>query len=425
MSRVFDELQQRGFLYQCTGEAELKTALQSGPVTFYVGFDPTADSLHVGSLIPILAMVHLQRAGHRAIALTGGGTAMVGDPSGKTEMRQMLTEERIRSNAVGISAQLARFLVLDGDKGLALDNIAWLRDLRYIDFLRDIGRHFSVNRMLSAESYKMRLETGLSFLEFNYMLLQAYDFLVLLKDHGCTLQLGGQDQWGNIVAGIDLVRRETGRESHGLTFPLLTDASGNKLGKTVAGAVWLSSDRTSPFDFYQFWRNTDDRDVERFLKLFTFLPVDECGRLGKLAPPLLNRAKEILAFEITRIVHGDEAARQTYLAIASQFGTADPEGKVATTSAIAGLSASAAEALPELVVPAADLAHGIMVAELLVRAGFCTSKGEARRMIRQGGTKLGETAVTDETLKVSAMDLASSPILKAGKKRMVRIVTGS
>ncbi|MBM4355843.1 MAG: tyrosine--tRNA ligase, partial [Deltaproteobacteria bacterium] len=231
MNGVFGELQKRGFLYQCTGEAELRLALESGPVTFYVGFDPTADSLHVGSLIPILAMVHMQRAGHRAIALTGGGTAMVGDPSGKTEMRQMLTEDRIRSNAVGISAQLARFLVLDGTTGLALDNMTWLRNLRYIDFLRDIGRHFSVNRMLSAESYKVRLETGLSFLEFNYMLLQAYDFLVLLEKQGCTVQLGGQDQWGNIVAGVDLVRRVTGREAHGLTFPLLTDASGNKLGK--------------------------------------------------------------------------------------------------------------------------------------------------------------------------------------------------
>jgi len=424
MSGVFDELQKRGFLYQCTGEAELRQALGAGTVTFYVGFDPTADSLHVGSLIPILAMVHMQRAGHRAIALTGGGTAMVGDPSGKTEMRQMLTEEKIRANAAGISSQLARFLVLDGQRGLALDNITWLRDLKYIDFLREIGRHFSVNRMLSAESYRMRLETGLSFLEFNYMLLQAYDFLVLFREQGCTVQLGGQDQWGNIVAGIDLVRRETGGESHGLTFPLLTDASGNKLGKTVAGAIWLSSDRTSPFDFYQFWRNTDDRDVERFLKLFTFLPVDECERLGKLQPPLLNRAKEILAFEITRIVHGDDVARQTYLAIASQFGTADPDGKIQTSSPVAGLSASAPDALPELAIPAADLADGIMVADLLVRAGFCASRGEARRMIRQGGTKLGENGVADETLKVTSTDLASSPILKAGKKRMVKIVVG-
>jgi len=427
MTGLYDDLLLRGFVYQCTDEKAVRNLLDSGHAVFYVGFDPTADSLHAGSLIPILAMMHLQKAGHKPIAVLGSGTAMVGDPSGKTEMRKMLIEDIIRANAVHLRSQLSRFLVLDGNAGIWVDNATWLRDLNYIDFLRDVGRHFSVNKMLAAESYKIRLESGLSFLEFNYMLLQSYDFYVLARDHGCLLQMGGQDQWGNIVAGADLVRRMTGADAHGLTFPLLTDASGNKLGKTVAGAVWLSAEKTAPFDFYQYWRNTEDRDVERFLKLFTFLPVDECVRLGRLEPPALNRAKEILGFEITRIVHGDAAAAQAYLAAAAHYPSADPDGKIETSSTIrspaAGRTDSATSAdLPEAIVPRDKAAAGIRVAELIVLAGFAPSNGEAKRLIQQGGIRLGETPITDVGASASADTLAASPILRAGKKRMVRLV---
>jgi tyrosyl-tRNA synthetase len=421
MNNIYEELRQRGFLYQCTGEEALEKLLASQQITFYIGFDPTADSLHVGSLIPIVAMMHLQRAGHRPIAVTGGGTALVGDPSGKTEMRKLLTEEQIRQNATHIADQLAHFLVLDGKKGLAVDNIDWLTDLRYIDFLRDIGRHFSVNKMLATESYKQRLETGLSFLEFNYMLLQAYDFLVLYREYDTVLQMGGQDQWGNIVAGLDLIRRETSGQAYGLTFPLLTDASGQKLGKTVAGAVWLSPDKTSHFDFYQYWRNVDDADVERFLKLFTFLPVEECQRLGALQPPIINRAKEILAFELLSLVRSEDVARQTYLAVVEQFGSADPDGKVATTSAITTVKTAHVDATPTVEIAASVADHGVTIIDLLVRAGFAHSKGEARRLVRQGGARLDGHQITDETRLFTTAELALSPILKAGKKRLAKV----
>ncbi len=421
MPGIYEEFRQRGFLYQCTDEEQLQKLLDEKQVTFYIGFDPTADSLHVGSLIPILAMVHMQRAGHRPIAVTGGGTAMVGDPSGKTEMRKMLTRDQIQENARHIAAQLAYFLELDGEKGLAVDNVVWLEELKYIDFLREIGRHFSVNRMLAMESYKQRLETGLSFLEFNYMCLQAYDFLVLFKEHDCLLQMGGQDQWGNIVAGLDLVRRETGGQAYGLTFPLLTDASGNKLGKTVAGAIWLSEKRTSNFDFYQYWRNVDDSDVGRFLKLFTFLPVDECQRLGKLQPPAINRAKEILAFELLRIVRGEKAAADTYASVVQQFGSADPDMTIETSSNITRVAA-AADNTPTVDIPAAQAAAGIAILDLLVLSGLCPSRGEAKRLVKQGGARLNDDAVTDMNATIALDTLATEPILKAGKKRLVRVI---
>ena len=424
MAGIYEEFQERGFIYQCTDEEAVKTLLEESPMTFYIGFDPTADSLHVGSLIPIMAMAHMQRAGHRPIAVTGGGTAMVGDPSGKTELRKMLTRDQIQANAVHIAAQLAQFLELDGTKGIAVDNAVWLEDLKYIDFLRHIGRHFSVNKMLAAESYKARLETGLSFLEFNYMLLQSYDFLVLFREYGCTLQMGGQDQWGNIVAGLDLVRREEGKSTYGLTFPLLMDASGQKLGKTVAGAIWLSPEKTPNFDFYQYWRNVDDADVGRFLKLFTFLPVDECQRLGELQPPLLNRAKEILAFEATRIVRGEKAAEQSYLAAIKHFPSADPGGKVATSSTILKLGGGVAQELPTVVIAAAAAAGGMGILDLMVASGLCTSKGEARRLVRQGGARVNDEVVRDEAALISAETLAAAPIVKAGKKRLVKVVVG-
>jgi tyrosyl-tRNA synthetase len=421
MTGIYDEFRRRGFLYQCTDEEELPKLLDRQSVTFYIGFDPTADSLHVGSLVPIMAMVHMQRAGHRPIAVTGGGTALVGDPSGKTEMRQMLTREEIRENAASISKQLAWFLDLDGEKGLAVDNVEWLDGLGYIDFLRDIGRHFSVNRMLAMESYKQRLETGLSFLEFNYMCLQAYDFVVLCKEHDCILQMGGQDQWGNIVAGLDLVRRKTGRQAYGLTFPLLTDSSGAKLGKTVAGAIWLAEEGTSHFDFYQYWRNVDDADVGRFLKLFTFLPVEECERLGELEAPAINRAKEILAYELLRIVRGDKPATDTYLAVAQQFGSADPDSRIETTSTISALAIAEVDNTPTLELSAAEAEGGLRLMELLVRGGLCPSNGEARRLIKQGGARVNDEQITDIGAIIAGELLVQKPIVKAGKKRLVRV----
>lgn len=424
MTGIYEELKARGFLYQCTDEVEVQRLLNQDKVTFYVGYDPTADSLHVGHLIPILSMVHLQRAGHKAIAVVGGGTAMVGDPSGKTEMRQLLMEESIQSNAEAIRKQLERFLVLDEDKGSLVNNADWLRGLGYIEFLRDIGRHFSVNRMLSAESYKIRLETGLTFLEFNYMLLQAYDFLKLCELHGCNLQIGGQDQWGNIVAGTDLIRRKLGRQGYGLTLPLLLDSAGNKIGKTAGGAVWLDAAKTSVFDFYQYWRNMDDADVGKLLKLYTFLPVEEVERLGSLPAPAINRAKEILAYEVTALVHGAQEAANVYLSATSQYPSADPDGRIETTSRIRELRSSVQAELPVLTVTPGEEGEPLRVADLLVLAGWCKSKGEAKRMIAQGGVRLEEDVVSDINMEVPHQLLSAGFVLKAGKKRMVQVSRG-
>ena len=421
MTGVYNELRQRGFIYQCTDEEVVSALLDGSGVTFYTGYDPTAESLHVGSLIPIFAMTHLQRAGHTAIAVLGEGTAMVGDPSGKTEMRKLLLQNQIRSNGQGLKSQLTKLLGQIPERFVIVNNADWLSKLHYIDFLREIGRHFSVNKMLSAESYRIRLETGLSFLEFNYMLLQAYDFLVLHRDHGCLLQLGGQDQWGNIVAGTDLIRRKSGQQAFGLTLPLLTDSAGNKIGKSVSGAVWLSPELTSPFDFYQFWRNVDDADVGRFLGLFTFLPVEECWRLGALDPPLLNRSKEILGYEVTRLVHGEAIARQTYGFALGQYPSADPDGAVATSSSIVQVPAISPPAAPGLRLSRSEIAQGIRVVDLLVRSALCQSNGEARRLIRQGGVRIGTDSVQDETRIVGPDCLTDGTILRVGKKRLVRL----
>lgn len=423
MKDAYAELEARGFLYQVTDEARVRDLLAEGPKTFYVGFDPTAVTLHVGSLVPILAMRILQRWGHKAIALVGAGTAMVGDPSGKTEARRMMPHEEIEANAQGLADQLSRFLVLDGERGLMRNNADWLTELQYIPFLRDIGRHFSVNRMLSAESYKIRLETGLSFLEFNYMLLQAYDFLVLNETEGCILQIGGQDQWGNIVAGMDLIRRVRQSEACGLTLPLLTNASGEKFGKSVAGAIWLDADHTSPFDYYQFWRNTEDADVARFLKLFTDLPPVEGERLGALQPPLLNRAKEILAYEVTKLTHGAGAAAMAWSAACKEFGEADPGRDVETSSDILQLGKIQANASwPEVVLSPDEAATPKTILDLLVSAGLCKSKGEARRLVRQGGARIGDDQIKDEVATFVVSELPEGTLLKAGKKRVVQLV---
>jgi tyrosyl-tRNA synthetase len=394
---AFELLQRQGYLQQCSHPDEVRAALGQGPVTFYIGFDPTAASLHVGSLLQIMLMAKLQRAGHRPIAIVGGGTAMIGDPSGKTELRQMLTLDDVRENSLALRRQLEHFVVLDGEQGLLLDNREWLLKLEYIPFLRDIGRQFSVNRMLAAEAYKQRLERGLSFIEFNYQILQAYDFLELYRRHGCRLQFGGDDQWGNILAGVDLVRRMESVEVWGCTTPLLTTASGAKMGKTAQGAVWLDPERLPPFDYWQYWYNCDDRDVGRFLRLYTFLPEDEIARLEALGGAEIRDAKRVLATECTRLLHGADAA------------------EAAAAGAAAMVGAVASEDLPT---------HAVAVAarlyEALADSGLAKSRGEARRLVAQGGVKIdGERADDPEVVLEPGAD---GIVVRVGKKRAVRIV---
>jgi len=405
------ELQWRGFFEQCTDEEGLTELLSSETVTAYIGFDPTADSLHIGSMLPIMGLVHLQRWGHRPVAIVGGATAMVGDPSGKTELRQMLTLEQIEANLAGIREQLAHFITFgDGPSdGLMINNADWMKGVGYIDFLREVGRHFSVNQMLARDSVKTRMETGLSFIEFNYMIIQAYDFMVLNRDHGCRLQMGGNDQWGNICSGIDLCRRFNRSEVYGLTFPLLTTAAGTKMGKTADGAVWLSSERTSPYDFFQYWVNVDDRDVSRFLRLYTLLPKDEIERLETLGGADIREAKRVLAREVTTLLHGADEAAAAEKAAAALFG-----------------GASDASTVPSSRRPAADLADpGLPLLAALVDSGMLKSKGEARRMVRQNAVKVNGQAVTDELRNLTVADVDGDRIsLQVGKKRHHHILIG-
>jgi tyrosyl-tRNA synthetase len=401
----YDILKERGFVRQVTNEEALRTAFGAGPVTGYVGFDPTASSLHVGNLLGLMALAHMQRAGHRPIAIIGDGTAMIGDPSGKTEMRKMMTRQTIAEHAESIKKQVARYFDIDGKAGLAVQNGTWLLGLQYIDFLRDIGRHFSVNRMLTAESYKIRLETGLSFIEFNYQILQAYDFLRLFQQHGCTLQLGGDDQWGNIVAGVDLIRRIAGAEAEGITWPLLTTAGGQKMGKTADGAVWLDADRTSPYQFYQYWINVDDRDVARFLAYYTYLPMQQIRELENLQGADIREGKKVLAFEATKITHGDEEANNARQASESAFGDG---GDIA--------------AMPTFTVKRGRLAKGMPVVDLLAEVGLTASKSEGRRLIRQGGAYINQNRIDDVEARILETDVGPDGlILRAGKKRYHRI----
>jgi tyrosyl-tRNA synthetase len=403
---VYDELVERGFIAQVTDEVAVREALSEPGVVFYVGFDSTATSLHAGSLVPIMAMLHLQRAGHVPIFVTGGGTTMIGDPGGKTEMRQMLAEDEIRANGRSIHAQVDRYFHFRETGAMALDNADWLLPLRYIPFLRDIGVHFSVNRMLAAEAYQQRLERGLSFIEFNYQLLQAYDYLTLYRERGCTLQMGGDDQWGNILAGVDLIRRVEGATVQAMTFPLLTTASGAKMGKTEAGAVWLDADLLDPYHYYQYWIDCDDRDVSRFLKQFTFLPLDEIARLEALEGAELREAKRVLAYETTKITHGEGAAQEAAAAAQAAFGRGGD-----------------LEAMPTTTVSAAELTAGIPLPNLLADVELTRSRGEARRMIEQGGAYVNDKRVTDVDYVVSADDLGEDGILlRVGKKRFHRIV---
>ncbi|MBN1639602.1 MAG: tyrosine--tRNA ligase [Anaerolineae bacterium] len=403
---VYDELVERGFIAQVTDQDAVRAALSESQLTFYVGFDSTATSLHAGSLVPIMAMLHLQRAGHRPIFLTGGGTTMVGDPSGKTEMRQMLSEEAIRANGRAIHAQVDRYFHFGESGALALDNADWLMPLRYIPFLRDIGAHFSVNRMLAAEAYKQRMEKGLSFIEFNYQILQAYDYLVLYREYGCTMQMGGDDQWGNILAGVDLIRRVEGATVHAMTFPLLTTAAGAKMGKSATGAVWLDADLVSPYEYYQYWVNCDDRDVVPFLKLFTTLPLDEIAHLGRLGGAEIREAKQVLAYEATALTHGEAAAQEATDAARAAFG-----------------SGGDLDGMPSTTVTSAQLAEGLPLAAVLADAGLTRSRGEARRVIEQGGAYVNDERVSDVNYVLSADDVTADGILlRAGKKRFHRLL---
>ena len=406
MKNVFHIFEDRGFIEQVT-DRKLVRELLENPTTCYIGFDPTAKSLHVGSLLPIMSLVHMQRAGHRPIGVVGGGTGLVGDPSGKTEMRSILTLEEINENAEALKNQLSRFIDFSDGKAIMVNNADWLTDLRYIEFLRDIGRHFSVNRMLAAESYRARLETGLSFIEFNYMLLQAYDFWYLFKHYDCRLQMGGNDQWGNILAGADLTRRLEGEVIHGLTFPLLITSSGIKMGKTHKGAVWLDASLTSPYDYYQYWINQDDGDVERFLGLFTFLPMEEVRQLGRLKGADMRTAKEVLAYEATKLCHGQEEADHAHEASQQLFGTD---------------RAKSPEAAPTYSIGQEELDQGIPAYILFEKAGLCKTRSEARRLISQGGGYINGQRVKTFDQAININDLQQDfLLLRAGKKRYVRI----
>ncbi|MBR2321329.1 MAG: tyrosine--tRNA ligase [Clostridia bacterium] len=392
---VMDTLRARGFVKQTVYEEELYEKLGKESVPFYIGFDPTADSLHVGHFMQLIAMHHMQQAGHKPIILIGGGTAMVGDPSGRTDMRSMMTKETIRHNVECFKKQMSRFISFEGENAaIVVDNGDWLMDLNYIDFLREIGAHFSVNRMLSAECFKQRLERGLSFLEFNYMLMQAYDFLVLHQKYGCSLELGGDDQWSNILAGMNLIRVKEQKPAFAMTFTLLTTSDGKKMGKTAKGAVWLDENKTTPYEFYQYWRNIADDDVEKCMKLLTFLPLEQIEELCAHRDERINKAKEVLAYELTKEVHGEEKA------------------KLADSQAKAAFGGGAAELLTKEV---SDVAT---VVDAMVAAGVAKSKGEARRLIEQGGVSVDETKVSDPNMPIPANEF----VLHKGKKVHLKVV---
>jgi tyrosyl-tRNA synthetase len=423
---IIDVLSERGFIEATTHDEQLRRHVEEDkPVTCYIGFDPTGPSLHVGHLVPIMSLAHMQRNGHRPIALVGGGTGLVGDPSGKTEMRQLLTLERVEENARSIKDQLSRFIDFgDASGAVLLNNADWLVDLKYIEFLRDIGRHFSVNRMVKAESYRVRLESeeGLNFVEFNYMLLQAYDFLKLYDKLGCRVQMGGSDQWGNIVAGIDLVRRMRQTETYGITFPLVTTSSGAKMGKTAKGAVWLDAEKTSPYDYFQFWINTDDGDIVRFLSLFTFLPINEINDVKKLEGVDQNNAKAVLAFEATALVHGTAEAAKAYRAAAGMFGLGNVPDMILPSSTIPRDQIGDDDSVPVCYVESAELEAGVPVFKLYLNAGLADSGSAARRLISQGGAYINGNRVDSDSYIVTSSDVQNQEItLRAGKKKFCKI----
>ena len=394
-ANVMDTLRERGFIKQTVFEEELYEKLGRESVAFYIGFDPTADSLHVGHFMQLIAMHHMQQAGHRPIVLIGGGTGMVGDPSGRTDMRTMMTRETVQHNVECFKKQMSRFIDFEGENAaIVVDNADWLLNLNYVDFLREIGAHFSVNRMLTAECFKQRLERGLSFLEFNYMLMQAYDFLVLYRKYGCSLELGGDDQWSNILAGANLIRIKEQQPAFAMTFTLLTTSDGKKMGKTAKGAVWLDENKTSPYEFYQYWRNTADEDVEKCMKLLTFLPLEEIGELCRYRDERINHAKEVLAYELTKEVHGEEKANLARSQAQAAFGGSDAE------------------------LPVKEAEGAATVVDAMVAAGIAKTKGEARRLIEQGGVSVNDDKVTDVNMPVPAEEF----VLHKGKKVHVKII---
>lgn len=405
MRNVFDVLKERGFIEQATHENEIRELLEKEKVTFYIGFDPTADSLHVGHFIQVMVMMHMQRAGHRPIALLGGGTAMVGDPSGKTDMRKMLTMEQINTNLNAFKKQFSKFIDFSEDKAIMVNNGEWLTKLNYIEFLRDIGRHFSVNRMLSFECFKSRMEKGLSFLEFNYMIMQSYDFLVLFREYGCKLQLGGNDQWSNILGGVELVRKVDQEEVFGLTFKLLVTSEGKKMGKTEQGALWLDPEKTSPYDFYQYWRNVDDADVKNCLALLTFLPMEEVNRIGSLEGAEINEGKKVLAYEVTKLIHGEEEANKAKGAAEALFGSG---GNMAD--------------VPSAEVSLIKIKEGLNLLDFLVEVQFIKSKSEGRRLVEQNGLSLNDEKVKDFNLILEEKDFSEGKaMLKKGKKDYLQL----
>jgi len=409
MSGALEELEKRGFIQQCSDLEGLRETMKNEVVSFYVGVDPTARSLHIGHMVPFYALAHIQRYGHRPILVVGGGTGMIGDPSGKTEMRKILSIEEIRRNEEGIKYGASKLIDFSEGKALMVNNYDWLGDLNYIEFLRDIGRHFSVNRMLSFEAYKQRLEKGLSFIEFNYMLLQSYDFLILKRQYDCKVQVGGDDQWGNILSGVELIRRMDGNEAYALTFPLVTRSDGKKMGKSERGAIFLDPELCSPYEFYQYWRNVNDADVIRFLKMFTFLDLEEIDELAKLEGQDINKAKERLAYEQTVLIHGEEEARKAVEASMAAFAG---EGE-----------SNNRDAIPSLELSADKLKDGINVLDLFAMTSLCSSKGEARRLVTQGGARVNDEKIEDIEAAIDGSKAEDGELLlRAGKKRYFRII---
>ena len=402
MENVFDTLTERGFIAQCTDADEVKKLLGEQKVTFYIGFDPTADSLHAGHFIALMAMAHMQRAGHRPICLVGGGTGTVGDPSGRSDLRKVMTDDVIEHNCECFKKQMARFIDFSDGKALMVNNGDWLRKLGYIDLLREVGAHFTVNRMLAAECYKQRWDKGLTFLEFNYMVMQAYDFYKLNGDYDCILQMGGDDQWSNIIAGVELTRRKTGRAAYGLTNKLLLKSDGSKMGKTAGGAIWLDAEKVSPYDFYQYWRNVDDADVRTCLSLLTFVPMDEVNRLSSLEGAAINEAKQILAYEVTKLVHGEDAANQAQIAALKMFSQQDADN-----------------------IPAIEVADAVgkKLLDVLSQAKIIDSKAEGRRLIAQNGLTLNDSRVSDVDYVLGSADFVDGAIvIRKGKKKFFKVV---
>ena len=404
---VYDELVARGLIAQVTDEEEIKELINNGKAVFYIGFDPTADSLHVGHFMALCLMKRLQMAGNKPIALIGGGTAMIGDPSGRTDMRQMMTRETINHNVECFKKQMSRFIEFGEDKAMLVNNADWLMDLNYVDVLREVGAHFSVNRMLTAECYKQRMEKGLSFLEFNYMIMQSYDFYTLFQKYGCNMEFGGDDQWSNMLGGTELIRRKLGKDAYAMTINLLLNSEGKKMGKTQSGAVWLDPNKTTPFDFFQYWRNVSEADVLKCLRMLTFLPLEQIDEMDKWEGAQLNEAKEILAFELTKMVHGEEEAQKA---------------KDASHALFSGAGAS--EHMPTIEVSAEDFAAGNMdIMAVLVKAGLCDSRSDARRAVQQGGVSVEGEKVTDISASYAFDDFAGEgKVVKRGKKKFAKVV---